>query len=71
MLPLADQLYLEFGKLIDDDILDEWMDTPNVQLDFKTPRSFILNRNFTPLWALLYDGYEVRRKSTFVKMANQ
>jgi hypothetical protein len=58
MLPLVDQLYLEFGKLIGDNLIEEWLDTPNVQLDFRTPRNLIEKRDFAPLWSLLYESQE-------------
>jgi hypothetical protein len=54
MLPIADQLDLELRKLVDPSIYDQWLESPNVDLDMKTPQQLFDTRNHGPLWALIH-----------------
>lgn len=54
MLPINDQIELEFRKIIDAETYEEWMKSPNAELDFKTPRDLLAQRQYSMLWAFIY-----------------
>ena len=53
MLPQADQIDLEMRKYVAQEAYDEWLVTPNVELNFKTPQELLLKRDYQPLWGMI------------------
>ncbi len=57
MLPLRDQILIEFRKHVSSEIYSEWLNTPNIELRTMTPNEAIakgdLNHDYTILWSLI------------------
>lgn len=54
MLGIHDQIVLEFKKIIKKELFDEWLNSPNAELDFKTPQEMLNKRNYQPLWNMIF-----------------
>ena len=61
MLPLKDQIDMELRKVVSVEVFDEWMNSPNVELDFKTPRQLMARQDYGPLWKLIYHHRNEKR----------
>lgn len=57
MLPIIDQIEIELHKIIPTDIYEEWMSSPNIALDLKSPRELLIKRQFSKLWSIIYESH--------------
>jgi hypothetical protein len=53
MLSIRDQIELELRKIVKN--YNEWLISPNVELDFQTPEELLSKQQYTKLWTLIYN----------------
>ena len=54
MLPLSDQIELQFRQFIGKEIYESWLRTPNTELNMHKPLDLLRKKDYQPLWSLIY-----------------